>query len=501
MKTNVLEFLEETSKIYPDKVAFSDGTYNISFSEFVDRAKRVGCFLADKGYYSEPIVVFMEKHPDTINAFWGVVYSGCFYIPIDSEMPTHRINLIFQNLNPRAIIYSAHTKSQVENLWPNAALYSYEEIINHEINNEVLCSIRDKQLDTDLLYVVFTSGSTGMPKGVAAAHRSVIDYAEHLLPVLEVDADSTFAMQSPLYFDACLKEICSAFFKGSSVYLLPKELFMQPIALVNYLNEHKVTNLCWVVSALTLISGLGALKEVTPKHLKTVAFGSEVFPIKQFNLWRNALPNARFINLYGPTECTGMSCYYIVDREFALDEVIPIGRPFKNTGLFLLDDNDRLAENGQVGEICIKGTPLTVGYYNDFERTQEVFVQNPLNTHYPELIYRTGDLAKYNEHGELVFISRKDYQIKHMGHRIELGEIELIANMAEGVSGAACVFDQEKKKIILFYTGIAEAGAVNTYLREKLPVYMIPSKISKLVSLPLTANGKLDRKSLLANYK
>ncbi|MBQ8235204.1 MAG: AMP-binding protein, partial [Clostridia bacterium] len=220
------------------------------------------------------------------------------------------------------------------------------------------------------------------------------------------------------------------------------------------------------------------------------------FPIKQFNRWRAALPNAKFTNLYGPTETKGMCCFYHATKDFAPDEVIPIGRPFPNREIILLTEENKRAEQGQVGEICVRGTSLTLGYYHSFEKTNEVFVQNPLNDRYPELIYRTGDLGKWNEQGELIFISRKDYQIKHMGHRIELGEIEANVNLLEGVSMSCCLFDKEKDKIELFYVGELPEKELFALLKDKLPRYMLPNKVRQLESLPLTANGKLDRMTL-----
>ena len=275
---------------------------------------------------------------------------------------------------------------------------------------------------------------------------------------------------------------------------------MFPIKLVEFLNEKKVNTICWVVSALTMISAFGAFKKVVPQYLHTIAFGSEVFPIKQFNIWKETLPNAKFTNLYGPTECTGMCCYYKVNRDFALDDVMPVGRPFHNTEILLLNDKNELAKDGEVGEICVRGTSLTLGYFNNFEKTNEVFVQNPLNKRYPELIYRTGDLGKWNEFGELVFVSRKDYQIKHMGHRIELGEIEANVNKIDEIKSSCCVYDKGKGKIVLVYVGeISEKDLIMT-LKEKLPRYMIPNKVEKLDQMPLTANGKMDRVFLSKKY-
>jgi acyl-CoA synthetase (AMP-forming)/AMP-acid ligase II len=250
-----------------------------------------------------------------------------------------------------------------------------------------------------------------------------------------------------------------------------------------------------------MISAFGALEKEVPKFLHTIAFGSEVFPIKQYNLWKKHLPDARFINLYGPTEATGMSCYYEVNREFGLDEMIPIGRPFRNTEILLLDENNQIPKQGEAGEICIRGTSLTLGYYNNFEKTGEVFVQNPLNSAYPELIYRTGDLGRYNEYGELMFVSRRDNQIKHMGHRIELGEIETAANQMDQLKSACCIFDPEKKKIVLYYVGDIMPSEAAGYLKEKLPRYMIPNVFEALERMPLTANGKINRTLLKEKYQ
>ncbi|MFR5602047.1 MAG: AMP-binding protein [Lachnospiraceae bacterium] len=356
----------------------------------------------------------------------------------------------------------------------------------------------EKAIDTDPIYVVFTSGSTGVPKGVVACHRSVLDYVENLSAVLGFNENTVFANQSPFYFDACLKELYPTMMFGATTYIVPKSLFMFPVRLVEFLNQHQVNTICWVVSALTMISSFGTFDTVKPESLRTIAFGSEVFPMKQYQLWREAVPQAEFFNLYGPTEATGMSCYFHVDREFGLDEVMPIGRPFKNTEILLLDEENRRADQG---EICIRGTAVTMGYYNNKEKTDEVFVQNPLNPYYPELIYRTGDIGRYNERGELIFVSRKDYQIKHMGHRIELGEIEVCVNAMEQTRMSACIYDRENSKIILFYVGDAQAADIMNELKTKLPRYMLPNRIELIDAMPFTANGKINRLALKEKIK
>ncbi|MGN0506114.1 MAG: amino acid adenylation domain-containing protein [Lachnospiraceae bacterium] len=501
MQNHVLDYLDVTVKRVPDKIAFANESDALTFQDVYDQNRAVASFLAEQGIYKEPVVVFMNKHPKTITAFFGVINAGDFYVPIDEEMPRVRIDLILDNLKPRAIICDEKTVEIAKDFHFDGSLYLYDELIKTPVQDEVLAEIRAKAIDTDPIYVVFTSGSTGIPKGVVACHRSVLDYIEQLSETLEFNENTVFGNQTPLYFDACLKELYPTLKFGATTYLIPKSLFMFPIKLVEFLNEHKINTICWVVSALTMISAFGAFKKVVPQYLHTIAFGSEVFPIKQFRIWKEVLPKAKFTNLYGPTEGTGMCCFYKVNRDFALDEVIPIGRPFKNTEIILLNEKDERAAKGEAGEICIRGTSLTMGYYNNPEKTNEAFVQNPLNHAYPELIYRTGDIGKYNEYGELVFVSRKDYQIKHMGHRIELGEIEVNVNMLEEVKLSGCIYDNEKGKIVLYYVGDIEAGELTKLLKEKLPRYMIPNYVEKLEEMPLTPNGKINRVFLKEKYK
>jgi len=499
--TNLLEYLEATVRRCPDKVAFANETMGLTFRQVYDQARSVGSALHRAGYSKQPVVVFMKKHPTTLAAFFGVMYSGCYYVPLDDEMPRHRIELIMGTLEPGALICDETTESIATELNYTGNMYRYDALASQDIDEVALAAIRDKQLDIDPIYIVFTSGSTGVPKGVMACHRSVIDYVEQLCKVLKFDENSVFGNQTPLYFDAYLKEVIPTLKYGATTILIPKQLFMFPMKLVEFLNEHKINTLCWVVSALTMISSFRTFEKVKPLYLRTIAFASEVFPIKQFKLWKAALPDCRFINLYGPTETTGICCYYEVDREFEEHETLPVGRPFRNTEIILLDENNQVPPVGQQGEICVRGTRLTLGYYRNPEKTAEAFVQNPLNTLYPELIYRTGDLGRWNDRGELEFAGRKDYQIKHMGHRIELGEIEVIVNMHEAVRSACCIFDNEKKKIVLYYTGDISVAELTAYIKSKLPRYMVPNVTRQLETLPLTPNGKIDRNGLKKLYE
>ncbi|MDO5402050.1 MAG: AMP-binding protein, partial [Eubacteriales bacterium] len=241
-----------------------------------------------------------------------------------------------------------------------------------------------------------------------------------------------------------------------------------------------------------------------PRFIDKVIFSGEVMPIKHLNQWRAYYPKAVFVNVYGPTEITCNCTYYIVDRDFELDETLPMGRPFPNERVFLLDEKDSLItpdRHNAIGEICVSGTAVTMGYYNNKEKTEQAFVQNPLNKVYNEIIYRTGDLGYYNREGMMCFSSRKDFQIKHMGHRIELGEIEMAINAENDVQRACCIFDKDNNRILGFYEGTATKKAITHELMQKLPKYMLPSELIHVEAMPITKNGKIDRKVLMEEYE
>lgn len=497
MQNNVLDYLNETAFRFPDKRAFSDGTDSLSFSEIYYQSRALGTWIYEQDIYKKPVVVFMDKHPKTVAAFLGVIAAGCFYIPVDSEMPAMRIELILQNMNAQVMICDHNTVGIAAGFNFSGKIILYDDVCHSEVNEEALWKIHEEALDTDLIYVVFTSGSTGIPKGVTGCHRSAIDYVEQLSEVLRFGTDTIFGNQAPLYFDACLKEIYPTLKFGATTYLIPKDLFLFPIKLVEFLNRYQINTLCWVVSALTMISTFGTFENIVPQYVRTIAFVGEVFPIKQFNRWRKALPDIDYVNLYGPTEGTGVCCYYRVDREFADEERMPVGKPFKNTEIILLNDRNERSDKVEEGEICIRGTCLAHGYYGDLERTKEVFVQNPLNPTYPEMIYRTGDIGRYNERGELMFVSRKDFQIKHMGHRIELGEIEVYVNAVEGVDASGCVYDQRRNRIVLYYVGGISEKELASSIKRSVPRYMVPNMICKLEKMCYTPNGKIDRNALI----
>lgn len=481
MIRNVLTFLEASENRDPQHIAFEDDKGALDYRSLLRRAQEIGSFLQRQIPAQSPVLIFMDKGPDCIAAMLGAVYAGCFYTPIDPAMPASRMALIVGVLEPACILASARYLDKARELDAGALLLCAEEI-PAQVDALALAGVRARHVDNDLLYVLFTSGSTGLPKGVAITHRSVIDFVLWACDALDVGPDCRFGNQAPLYFDNSVLDIYCALYAGATVHFIPKRYFTFPARMTEYLQEKQINTLFWVPSALTGVANAGALERCVPQWLERIFFCGETMPCRTLNAWKRALPDARFVNMYGPTEITDVCTYFPVEREFADTDSLPIGFPCANTRILLID-----------GEICVTGTCLSPGYYNAPERTREVFVPNPLRPQVMETIYRTGDLGAYNERGELMFLGRKDSQIKRQGYRIELGEIETALCAQPQVETGCCLYHAQSERIVAVYAGDAEEKALLRALKEHLPKYMLPDVFIRRDSLPRTGNGKLDR--------
>ena len=496
MKNSVLPWLDETAKRLPNKLALQDISGNITYQEYRSKSLAIAYKIVElnKGEMKKPVVVYLEKGKEVLVSFMGVAYSGCFYSPIDTEMPPSRVNKILEVLKPEIVITTNKLKTNFEKFNFYGSYIIYEETICSEEDETAVKPYTEKIVDTDLLYVLFTSGSTGVPKGVSICHRSVIDYIDWVTETFNITQKDTFGNQAPFYFDNSILDIYSCMKMGATLNIIPKKLFFQPVPLLEYIKYNKINTIFWVPSALIVVSKLTAFRNVDLSDtLKRVLFCGEVMPNKQLNIWRKFLPNVTYANLYGPTEITDACTYYIVDREFSDDEPLPIGIPMSNTDILVLNDEDKLVTDDEVGELCVRGTSLAMGYYNNPEKTRSAFVQNPLNKAVPEIIYRTGDLVRYNEYREIIYISRKDFQIKHLGHRIELGEIETAISSLEEVTLNCCLYDEKNQRIVLFVDAQVDRDYIKERIEKLVPEYMIPGKVIYLENMPINANGKIDR--------
>lgn len=495
MVCNVTDFLERTAERFPERTAVVDGVREIRYGAFRREARQIGSAVAGLGLWRQSVVVYLEKGVAALEAIWGILYSGCYYTPIDVHMPPARAQKILETLAPALLITDEAHLDRVREMAGGRQILTVEDALAREADEEAVERRRRGIIDTDLLYVFFTSGSTGTPKGVMISHRAVIDFTEAVIETFQITEHERIGNQGALHFDLSTLDVYGSVAAGAALYLIPQGYFKFPVKLLQYIAEHRISMIYWVPSALVITANLRALKAVDVSCLKKITFCGEVMPCKQLNVWRRYVPSALYANLYGPTETTCASTYYIVDREFEDGDLLPVGKPFPNTRVLLLTEEGQEAGPGEMGEICIAGSSLAYGYYKDETRTAESFVTYEAGGH-QETIYRTGDLARYNERGELIYLSRKDFQIKHMGHRIELGEIEAALNGMPEVTECCCLYDDKKHKIVAFLVTELEEAAVARHLGCVVPEYMRPGRYCFLDRMPHNANGKIDRAAL-----
>lgn len=502
MQKSVIEYLAKTVELYPNKAAVSDTDGMMTFSELWNSARKLFQAINCNDLKNRPVVVFLPKSGKMVTAFAGINMSGNFYVPMDVKMPQSRIISILEVLNAEIIVTDKLHYDQLSAVCGNRKIVIYEDALTEDITKDFDLS---GQIDTDPVYAIFTSGSTGTPKGVVISHRGVIDYIDWAVSQFHIDENAIIGNQAPFYFDNSTLDIYLMYATGATLYLIPETCFAFPAKLIDYLNENKISFVFWVPFVLSNVANMNILEHSKPHYLKDVFFAGEVMPNKHLNYWRKHLPECRYVNLYGPTEITVDCTYYQVDRTYKDDEPLPIGFPCRNSDVLVLVDREREAEVGEEGELCVRGSSLALGYYNDCEKTQASFIQNPLNKHYPELIYCTGDVVFKNQHGELMYVGRIDSQIKHNGYRIELGEIETAVLGCQLVENCCATYDYENKKIVLFYQSekMSDVKELRTVLVSKLPRYMMPAEYRKEIVLKQNTSGKIDRKYYkdLANGK
>jgi len=495
MKINAINYFEHVVDLFPEKIAISDSSFQLDFKTLRQSAKQVAVHISKKRQLiNRPVAIFLPKTNDAIVAFIATLYSGNCYAPLDVKNPISRITSILETLDPIAVITNTTYLDKVKACDLKIEIINIDELETSKA--EINKFNYKKCIDTDPAYIIHTSGSTGIPKGVAISHRSIFDYINWAIETFDISEKEIIGNQAPFVFDNSTLDIYLMMFTGATLHIVPEQLFMFPAKLLEFLETNKINFVFWVPSVLINISNLKLLNSFEVKSLKKVLFAGEVMPTRHLNYWINNLDNeVLFANLYGPTEITVDCTFFIIDRVFKDDEVLPIGKACRNSDVIILNQENTVCKQNEHGELCVRGSSLALGYWNNFEKTNSVFVQNPLNDSYPEKIYRTGDIVFTNDNNEIIFVGRNDRQIKHLGHRIELGEIEhVILSIFHSIN--ACVtYDNDSKEITLFYESVNEiiVKEFRMKLATVLSKYMIPTKYFRINKLPLTNSGKIDR--------
>ena len=487
MKITIIDYFEKTVRNFPDKIALKDIDTELTYESLKEASQAVGTFIAAENILQRPVAILMKRSVSLPVAMMGVLYSSNFYVVLDADSPAQRLKKIIATLDPAALIYEKSTEHLLTEIRTDAKAYSFETISSaKETDREILCEIRNLMTSESPAYALFTSGSTGEPKGALLTHGNVISYISWSTECFNITDKTVFGSQTPLYFSMSVSDLFSTMFTGSTYVLIPKSYFAFPGKLVSYMNKHKINTIYWVPSALGIIVKMDLFKYMLPEYLDKILFAGETMPVKYLNYYIKYLPDAFYANLFGPTETTDICTYYVVDRTFENQENLPIGKACANCELFIFDS-----------ELYVKGPFVAKGYYNNPEATEKAFVQNPLHNNYIDIVYKTGDLVEGKPYEELSYIGRKDFQIKHMGYRIEPGEIENALNTVNNQILTVCLHDADNDTLILAYESKEELdNKLLNYAEEKLPAYMKPEIYRRFDSFPVNQNGKTDRKRI-----
>jgi len=516
-------YLDAAWAAHPDKAALVDDQRTVTYGQLYRDANRIAHCLTVHGVRRhDRVAICMKRSSQVIMAMLGILKADAIYVPLDVKAPIERLLKVVRDSRPSAVICD------------EAALPILDEVKSHmgSVRHIIVCgakhlSMRDipetsleelpldaappplcRNIDADAAYILYTSGSTGSPKGVTISHLNVINYIEWAVEYFEIRATDRILGTAPFHFDMSTFDIFAALKAGATLYIAGERLLLFPGKLFDLIEKEQVTLWKGVSSLLMYLSSTGTLKEGRIPTLQKVLFGGEVLATKHLINWIQHYPEKHFYNVYGPTEATGISaCYPVRNLPSAPSDPIPIGKACSNTEIFILTEDNCLADVGEPGELCIRGSGLSMGYWGDEEKTARAFVRNPLGCTLNDRIYRTGDLARLREDGLLEYLGRKDFQIKFMGYRIELYEIEQAILTQDRIHQAAVVLcdtsQSEVPELVAFIAGpsLLDPESVLEELGRAVPSYMLPQRIIPLAEIPLTDRGKTDRGALREIYQ
>jgi amino acid adenylation domain-containing protein len=494
----------------------------LSYGGLVEASQKVSHLLHGLGCRrGDRVVLLVPKSPLAIQAMLGTLLADAAYTPVDLKNPAARVAQILQVLEARVLLASREAAPLVAALaqegkldeklriaWLDGEAVS-ENLPSHATAQDLAAcpshALPSENAPSDLAHILFTSGSTGVPKGVMITHANVIAFITWAIEHFRIQAGDRCSGHSPLHFDLSTFDTYGTLWAGGELHPVVPELNLLPHKLAQWIRDRELTQWFSVPSALNHMAKAGAVREYDFPALRRLLWCGEAWHAAGLAHWMRRLPHVRFTNLYGPTEATIASSWYDVPA-VPEDETkpVPIGRPCAGEDLLVLDEALRPAAPGETGDLFIRGAGLSPGYWRDAAKTAAAFLPNPFHADPTDRIYKTGDLARLGEDGEIVLVGRADTQIKSRGYRIELGEIEaalhaldeleesaVVAVESAGIDGLAIACGYVPRKDVV----LAPAD-LKTRLAARLPAYMIPSRWRRFERLPLNANGKVDRKAL-----
>ncbi len=500
-----LKFKEIVSK-YSEKTAikFCDGS-NISFAELDILSDKIANFFIEKNIGKNQVVAVQnDKTAFGYAVMLACLKLGIIYTNFDNNNPKERLNKIFDTAQPALVISDTKMVGQVAEICAEKAIKTFDysqgkskqtiEKQNNSLPDEAITSITG----SNPAYIMFTSGSTGIPKGVLIKQESILNFIDWGKATYNITPDDTLSNVNPIYFDNSVFDFYCSIFNGAALGAFPKDIIENPKKMLGLLDQMQCTFWFSVPSFLIYLNNIKLLNKDTFKTLRTFSFGGEGYPKdslkKLYDLYSD---RAEFFNVYGPTEGTCIcSAYKIQDSDFEdMHGLVTLGSIAPNFDYLILDENNKPSK---LGELCLIGSQLAIGYYNDRERTEQSFIDNPYSVFLPQKMYRTGDLVEEKDNGNLYFIGRADNQIKHMGYRIELEEIEACLIKLPYVKQCVVVHGKTENgfsRLVAYIASeeILEQKQLREDLREFLPDYMVPNIFEFLDELPKNANGKIDR--------
>jgi amino acid adenylation domain-containing protein len=511
----------------PEAVALVCQNQKVTYGELEQRSNQLARLLRAAGCRrGDRVLLMLPKSPPAIIGMLGILKADAIYVPLDTTSPPVRAARILEQCEPRLLLAGGPGADLLEKLraagcvppsvrtgWmepghplpldATAFVWGDLEAFSSE-------SLEGVNQSSDPAHILFTSGSTGVPKGVVITHSSVLHFVDWALGHFRPRPEDRISGHPPLHFDLSTFDIYGTFAAGAQLHLVPPEMSLLPHKLAEFMRASRLTQWFSVPSILNHMAKFDVLRQGDFPELQRLLWCGETFPTPALIYWMKRLPHVRFTNLYGPTEATIASSFYDVPSCPKDEQTpIPIGAPCAGEDLLVLDDELRPAAPGEIGNLFIRGVGLSPGYWRDPEKTKSVFLPNPHSSRPQDRIYRTGDLARIGEDGLLYLVGRADSQIKSRGYRIELGEIEAALHAIAGLQEAAVVAIEspgfQGLSIACAYSPAAGADlpprVVRKRLAELVPHYMIPAQWLVLDRLPLNGSGKIDRRKLQEQFR